>query len=231
MNSKMKNRSALTDILMAVIAAAAIFWAVNWGVSSQMDGNRMSAERHTPEEGSSGYGEIARIENEAEPLYRGLEALSEDVAQLQGGAGELAGGLDSLAQGGVYLQTGAEESFAALLADAQIQLQGMGLESPELTAENYAQALDGVLSGLDPASAQAQSVQALKNRLECFERFCSDLKDYAESTALAAGVAASLERGMSSLSGAAQNIYENAGRLRGEIYGPSSVQAPDSASA
>ncbi len=99
----------------------------------------------------------------------GAAVISAGTANAETGAATLDEGLATLIANNEALNTGAEALFAAVLDTANQKLAAAGLDAagitlPELTAENYAAALDGALAQLNPdvlkeaASAQVEAV-------------------------------------------------------------------------
>lgn len=111
----------------------------------------------------------ADLKDGAATLADGAVTLAAGTANAETGAATLDEGLATLIANNEALNTGAEALFAAVLDTANQQLAAAGLDAagitlPELTAENYAAALDGALAQLNPAalkeaaSAQVEAV-------------------------------------------------------------------------
>lgn len=111
----------------------------------------------------------ADLKDGAAALADGAVTLAAGTANAETGAATLDEGLATLIANNEALNTGAEALFAAVLDTANQQLTAAGLDAagitlPELTAENYAAALDGALAQLNPdvlkesASAQVEAV-------------------------------------------------------------------------
>ena len=111
----------------------------------------------------------SELKDGAATLADGAVTLAAGAANAEAGAATLDEGLAALIANNEALNTGAETLFAAVLDTANQQLAAAGLDAagitlPELTAENYAAALDGVLAQLDPAAlkeAAAAQVEAV----------------------------------------------------------------------
>ena len=111
----------------------------------------------------------SELKDGAATLADGAVTLAAGAANAEAGAATLDEGLATLIANNEALNTGAEALFAAVLDTANQQLAAAGLDAagitlPELTAENYAAALDGVLAQLDPAAlkeAAAAQVEAV----------------------------------------------------------------------
>lgn len=92
---------------------------------------------------------IDRLADGAAALRSGAEALSSGAGELAQGAAELTSGLDALSSNSDALNAGSKQVFDTLLQTANSQLAAAGLSVPTLTAENYADVLNGVISSLD----------------------------------------------------------------------------------
>jgi len=111
----------------------------------------------------------SKLKDGAATLADGAVTLAAGTADAETGAATLDEGLAALIANNEALNTGAETLFAAVLDTANQQLAAAGLDAagitlPELTAENYAAALDGALAQLNPdvlkeaVSAQVEAV-------------------------------------------------------------------------
>ena len=111
----------------------------------------------------------SELKDGAATLADGAVTLAAGTANAETGAVALDEGLATLIASNEALNNGAEALFAAVLDTANQQLAAAGLDAsgitlPELTAENYAAALDDVLAQLNPdvlkeaASAQVEAV-------------------------------------------------------------------------
>ena len=103
--------------------------------------------------------EIADRINELNKGLKDLDAgavkLADGAQQVSDGAIALNTGLGTLKKNNEALNGGAEKIFAAILntANEQIAVSGLadaGVTMPALTAENYAEVLDGVIAQFDP---------------------------------------------------------------------------------
>ena len=111
----------------------------------------------------------SELKDGAATLADGAVTLAAGASDAETGAAALDEGLATLISNNEALNNGAEALFAAVLDTANQQLAAAGLDAtgitlPELTAENYAAALDGALAQLNPdvlkeaASAQVEAV-------------------------------------------------------------------------
>ncbi|MBP3719726.1 MAG: hypothetical protein J6J41_00170, partial [Clostridia bacterium] len=177
----------------------------------------------------------ASLADGASQLHSGTTELKDGAAKLSGGAASLTAGavlseagakaldegLTALTANSEKLNSGAETLFAAVLDSANQQLAAAGLDAagiklPELTAENYADVLDGVLAQLNPApkegdsgkgdaavpaaaKAAYESLSALKGQLDQVHTFVTGLKAYTDGAAQASAGAATLHTGLTQL--------------------------------
>ena len=190
----------------------------------------------------------ASLADGASQLHSGTTELKDGAAKLSGGAASLTAGavlseagakaldegLTALTANSEKLNSGAEALFAAVLDSANQQLAAAGLEAagiklPELTAENYADVLDGVLAQLNPApkegdsgkdkampaavQAAYESLSALKGQLDQVHTFVTGLKAYTDGAAQASAGAATLHTGLTQLREGAAALSEGAAKL------------------
>ncbi len=148
----------------------------------------------------------------AAQLKQGADSLSAGAGRLQSGAAALSQGLDQLAGQNDTLNGGAAQVFQSLLASASAQLQAAGVQAPELTAENYAQVLEGVIAsaGDSPAGQQAA---ALKASLDSYNSFYQGLQSYTAGVAQAQAGAAELNSGIGTVKDGADSLSAGAGQL------------------
>ena len=148
----------------------------------------------------------------AAQLKQGAGDLSSGASQLQSGAAALSQGLSALAQNNDTLNAGAAQVFQTLLHTADTQLQAAGVQAPELTAENYAQVLEGVIAAAGESPA-AQQVAALKASLDSYNTFYQGLQSYTAGVEQSAQGAGELEQGIGALKGGADGLAAGADRL------------------
>ena len=148
----------------------------------------------------------------AAQLKQGADDLSAGVSQLQAGAASLSQGLDQLAGQSDTLNGGAAQVFDSLLASAGAQLKAAGVEAPELTAENYAQVLEGVIAAAGESPA-GQQVAALKGSLDSYNGFYQGLQQYTAGVAQAQSGAGELNTGIGSVKTGADSLSAGAGQL------------------
>ena len=126
--------------------------------------------------------EIADRINELNKGLKDLDAgavkLADGAQQVSDGAIALNTGLGTLKKNNEALNGGAEKIFAAILntANEQIAVSGLadaGVTMPALTAENYAEVLDGVIAQFDPdtlkAAASAKVAEEVRKQVAANE--------------------------------------------------------------
>ena len=155
---------------------------------------------------------IDRLAAGAAQLKQGADGLSAGASQLQAGAAALSQGLDALAQNNGSLNGGATQVFQTLLSTADAQLAAAGVQAPELTVENYAQVLDGVIAAAGESPA-AQQVAALKASLDSYNGFYQGLQSYTAGVAQSAAGAGELNTGISSVKDGADSLSAGADLL------------------
>ena len=159
---------------------------------------------------------IDKLAAGAARLQQGADGLSAGADQVQAGCAALRQGLDQLAGQNEALNGGAAQVFQSLLRSADAQLKAAGVQAPELTADNYAQVLEGVVAsaGGSPAGQQAA---ALKASLDSYDGFCQGLRQYTAGVAQAQAGAAELDGGVGALKRGADGLSAGAGELCGGI--------------
>ncbi len=172
------------------------------------------------------YDGLGELLEKSGQLAGGVNQLSDGGAALSNGAGELKTGAAQLQEGSAALQEGLEQLtassdtlnggaalvFDSLLASASAQLAAAGAQVPALTAENYAQVLDGVIASLGESPA-AKQIAGVKASLDSCNAFYQGLRQYTAGVAQAAEGAAQLTRGAGSLSGGAAALSDGAAQL------------------
>ena len=148
----------------------------------------------------------------AAQLKQGAEGLSAGASQLQAGAASLNEGLTALAEKNDTLNGGAAQVFQSLLATANAQLAAAGVQAPELTAENYAQVLEGVIASAGDSTA-GQQVAALKASLDSYNGFYQGLQSYTAGVAQAQAGAGELNSGIGAVKNGADSLSAGAGQL------------------
>lgn len=109
---------------------------------------------------------IDKLSAGASELRNGVGALEEGAGQLQSGAASLQAGLNTLSANNGQLNSGARQVFDTLLATAQTQLAGAGLNVPAMTVENYGDVLNGIIASLDPDAVYQQALSQVTAAVE-----------------------------------------------------------------
>ncbi len=105
-------------------------------------------------------GTVNELNKGLKELDAGAVTLAEGAKQVSDGAISLNAGLAELKKNREALNGGAEQVFAAILDTAGQQIAASfpadaGITVPVLTAENYADVLDGIIAQLDPEALKA----------------------------------------------------------------------------
>lgn len=204
--------------------AAALLSALTEGVQALLDGSSelydgLCTLLDSAYELSAG---VDSIVSGAGELASGGNALGSGAAELSTGAESLVSGLNTLSANSAGLNSGAQQVFSGLLSMAYGQIRAAGISIPDLTAENYAEVLDGVISSVDANAAQ--TVTALKASLDSCSAFYLGLLTYTGGVDAAASGAAELSVGADSvkegadrLSAGASALYSGALTMQGSI--------------
>lgn len=155
---------------------------------------------------------VDRLAAGAEALQNGGAELRDGAVQLKEGADGLQSGLQALSGNSEQLNAGAKQTFDALLASANGQLAASGAKVPELTAENYAQVLDGAAAILGDSPA-AQQIAGLKSSLDSYNAFYQGLRQYTAGVDQAAAGAGQLSAGADGLRDGAEALAGGAAQL------------------
>ena len=165
---------------------------------------------------------IGTAKTGANALKEGAATLKTGTETAAGGMNELSTGLDALKANHETLNNGAEEILAMTLASANEQLAASGLAEagitlPELTAENYAEVLDGAAAkpGIPPAARE--KITALKEQLDRVSSFTQGLKSYTDGVTRAAESAGNLNKGMTQIKDGAAALADSAEELSAGI--------------
>lgn len=105
---------------------------------------------------------INQLADGASKLKEGTDALDGGLGELSGGAKELANGLGTLAANNDTLNAGSKQIFDSLLNMANTQIAAAGLSVPQLTIDNYAEVLNGVIASLDKDSVAKQAQETAR---------------------------------------------------------------------
>ena len=170
-------------------------------------------------------GKINELNMGLAALDAGAVQVADGAKQVSDGAAQLSTGLSALKENNEALNGGAEKIFAAILNTANEQIAASGLADagiivPALTAENYAEVLDGVTaqltlaekltSGDTKAHAQAavEKLSALKEQLDQVNTFVTGLKSYTDGVAQASDGAAQLSAGAALVSAGSATLQQ-----------------------
>lgn len=154
------------------------------------------------------------LHSSAAGITDSAEALRAGAAEAQASAGTLQTALGGLQTGSDSLNAEADALLTAAFQSANAQLASLGLTAPELTAENYAEALDAAAQGTDEAAAL--QIAQMKAQLEQTVRFVNDLKAYVGGMAQAAQSADALNTNLNALAADAENLHNNAEALQAD---------------
>lgn len=102
---------------------------------------------------------MTKLMNGSSSLYSGLSTLLAKCGELSDGVAQLSAGLSALDSNSEALNNGAGSVFSSLLAMGNEQLAAAGLDVPTLTVDNYAEALNAVISSLDADAVYASALQ------------------------------------------------------------------------
>ncbi len=167
-----------------------------------------------------------------------LDAAAQQVAsgakQVSDGAASLRSGLSELTKSNDALNGGAQQIFDGILNSANEQLAASGLAEagitlPALTAENYAETLDGILAMIGPdtvpgklpqAQEACRKLTALKEQLDQVNTFVTGVKAYTDGASQALTGASELSAGAMMLNAGAGMLQKNGtATLKDQILG------------
>ncbi|MDD4850442.1 MAG: hypothetical protein PHO10_07045 [Gemmiger sp.] len=103
------------------------------------------------------YGGAQSLADGAAKLKSGADTLSGGLGQLSGGLATLSSGLSTLSANSAALNAGAQQIADAVLATANSQLKAQGAITEDMTWQNYADVLAGVLNISDEMRAAARN--------------------------------------------------------------------------
>lgn len=109
---------------------------------------------------------IKQLADGAAKLKDGAYSLDDGAKQLSDGAASLAEGLKTLSANNDKLTGGAKQVFETFLATAESQLKAAGLSVPELTIDNYAEVLNGIIDSLDETNLYNQALEQVTAAVE-----------------------------------------------------------------
>ena len=162
---------------------------------------------------------LVKLNDNAQALSDGAAQIAEAAGQLKDGAAQaqtganaLGNGLNALRENNEALNAGADALLAAALKAADGQLAAAGLTVPQLTRENYAEALTAALENLDGDAAQ--TLTSLKAQLDETAAFADSLRAYTQGVAQAADGANELTTGLNALNDGAAALDKGAAELK-----------------
>ena len=117
---------------------------------------------------------IDKLADGAKQLRDGAAKVDGGAAQLQDGAAQLKAGLDTLASNNDAINGGAKQVFDTLLSTAQTQLANAGLEVQEMTVDNYADVLNGVITSLDDTAVYESALNTVTEAVEAKRGYITD---------------------------------------------------------
>lgn len=143
-------------------------------------------------------------------LYDGASQLSDGAAQLSQGAADLnsgairidsgmislSEGLSTLSYNNDALVYGSDQTFLSILSTARNALIEQGLDVPELTPDNYAAVLDGIINNLSEENATAMAQAAAKEQVTATVEANRAAVEAAVTEAVRANVRAEVEAGV-----------------------------------
>ena len=174
---------------------------------------------------------LTQLDDGASALSAGASTLSAGMSAAASGVSDLTKGLNELTANNSALNQGAQSILDALLTAANGTLASAGLDAmgvtvPELTGENFAEVLEGLISqltavkdlipGADEFIAQ---LTALEEQLTQVQTFVSGLKEYTGGVTKAATGATLLNLQMPKLDDGAQQLADGASQLQSEGTG------------
>lgn len=109
---------------------------------------------------------VKELADGAKSLKDGADNLSIGADKLLSGAEELSVGLNTLSSNSANLNNGAAQVFNSMLSTATTQIRAAGISISDLTIDNYAEILNGVISSLDETSVYNQALQQVTAAVE-----------------------------------------------------------------
>ena len=136
----------------------------------------------------------SQLSGGAGDLKNGTAELSSGAAALQDGASELSAGLETLTANNDALNGGAKQVFETLLSTANSQIAAAGLDTPELTIENYADTLNQVIGSLDGEKVYEMALAQVTQAVEAKRPLITEKVTAAVREQVAAKVAEQVEQ-------------------------------------
>ena len=152
------------------------------------------------------------LKDSAGGIAESAQALKKSASKIQDSAETLQSVLNGLQTGGDSLNAQANSLLSAAFQAANARLTAMGLAAPELTAENYAQALEEAAQGMDDKAAE--EIAALKAQLDETANFVKSLNVYFDSANQAVQHADALNTAVTGFADGASTLHDHAAALQ-----------------
>jgi len=157
-------------------------------------------------------------------IRSGAQQLNTGLNMFKIGFGTLDTGLTNLTANNETLTNGAGEMFAALVKAADLQLRAAGLDAfgievSELTCDNYAAVMTGVIDtlkaaeGNETAAAAAQQMTALKEQLDAGAAFTAGLASYTAGVSKIAASTSNLKGSVDTLADGSKQLSDGTAQL------------------
>lgn len=156
---------------------------------------------------------LDKIIEGAGTLSNGMESLITNTKLIAEGMEGLSNGLNELTGYNDMLNGGAKKTFLALLAQANATIYAKTGTNPELSIEDYATKLDGMIAMTEKAGGDATELQALKGSLDEYNAFYTGLAGYTAGVSDAAAGAEEIASKMPALVAGEEQLYAGAGQL------------------
>jgi putative membrane protein len=109
---------------------------------------------------------VDKLAEGAQKLKDGAVAVDEGAGKISNGMGQVYDGMKELDSHSSDLNSGAKKVFESLLATAREQLTAAGLSVPNMTVDNYADVLNGVINSLDDTAVYQQALDTVTSAVE-----------------------------------------------------------------
>ena len=107
-----------------------------------------------------------QLSDGAVELSDGAGELDDGSSELDKGAGQLKSGLEQLSTNNKALTQGSDQTFQAILNTAKNSLTEQGLAVGDLTPDNYAQVLNGLIENLSEDKVREQATAVAREKVE-----------------------------------------------------------------
>ncbi len=109
---------------------------------------------------------VDKLAEGAKKLKAGSAAVDDGAGKVSKGMGQVYDGMKELDSHSADLNAGAKKVFESLLATAKEQLTAAGLSVPDMTVDNYADVLNGVINSLDDSAVYQQALDTVTSAVE-----------------------------------------------------------------